>query len=105
MHARAHRILQNPREKVDRESEMNPNLEENFIVYSGRACSDSQMRSLLERKRWKRKKDEETRSYKIEGIGIREGRPKSLNFIASLNGFAVERMHGRSQNCAAILQP
>lgn len=106
VHARAHGILQNPREKVDRESEMNPNLEENFIVYSGRACFDSQMRGLLERERWEKGKDEEIalaqlRSYKIEGIGARKGRPKSLNFIASLNGL-------QSNTCTAgrkIAQP
>lgn len=36
--------------------------------------------------RTKKEKNKETRSYKIERIGIRKGRPKSLNFIASLNG-------------------
>jgi len=40
-------------------------------------------------KKMKKEKDKETRSYKIEGIGIRKGRPKSLNFIASLNGLQL----------------
>lgn len=88
MHARVHEIPRNPRQKVDRELGMNPNLGENFIVYSGRVpthkcavCWDEE-----DRKRERTRERAPLRSYGIEGTDGREGRPKSLDFIASLNG-------------------
>jgi len=65
---------------------MNPNLEENFIVYSGRVPS---LKLGAVRQREKRNEGRDERTFRYAPCGMREGgkgRPKSLDFIAGLNG-------------------
>lgn len=54
-----------------------------------RTCSDSQMHGPLGRERWKRERNERKTLRYVptgQGRGVRKGRPKSLDFIAGLNG-------------------